>query len=109
LPSARQKALGKDLFADGKFPDGSLPKTALSKAFAEGLIAFGEGWKSSAKILYAVVMDDNIVILFPSSTIYISPITVLILINHTVIAIKEDQADPIMTLRESSFPFQVTF
>jgi len=38
--------------------------------------------------MYMVVMDDNIVSLFPSSTIYISLITVLILINHTVIAIR---------------------
>jgi hypothetical protein len=29
-------ALGKDLFADSKFPDGSLPRTALGKAFAKG-------------------------------------------------------------------------
>jgi hypothetical protein len=53
LPSARQKALGKDPFADGKFPDGSLPKAALGKAFAEGLIAFAEGWKPSANPLYS--------------------------------------------------------
>jgi hypothetical protein len=47
LPSARQTALGKD-----PFPDGSLPKAA---GFAEGLIAFAEGRKPSAKILSAVV------------------------------------------------------
>jgi len=40
----------------GKFPEGSLPRAALGKAFAEGLIAFAEGRKPSAKILSAVVM-----------------------------------------------------
>jgi len=55
LPSARQKALGKDPFVDGEFPDGSLPKAALGKDFAEGFIAFAEGRKPSAKILSAVV------------------------------------------------------
>ena len=31
LPSAREMALGKDPFADGKFPEGSLPRAALGK------------------------------------------------------------------------------
>jgi len=44
-------ALGKDPFADGKFPEGSLPRAALGKAFAESLIAL----RPSAKILSAVV------------------------------------------------------
>jgi hypothetical protein len=48
-------ALGKDPFADGKFSEGSLPRAALGKAFAEGLIAFAEGLRLSAKILSAVV------------------------------------------------------
>jgi hypothetical protein len=60
LPSARQTALGKDPFADGKFPDGSLPKAALGKDFAEGFIAFAEGRKPSTKILSAVVDNDSI-------------------------------------------------
>jgi len=50
-------ALGKDPFADGKFPEGSLPRVALGKAFAEGLIAFAEGLTPSAKILSPAVID----------------------------------------------------
>jgi len=59
LPSARQTALGKDPFANGKFPEGSLPRAALGKAFAEGLIAFAEGLRPSTKILSAVVCDER--------------------------------------------------
>jgi hypothetical protein len=36
-----------------------LPKAALDKAFAEGLISFAEGRKPSAKILSAVVNDST--------------------------------------------------
>jgi hypothetical protein len=36
-------AIGKDLFADSKFSEGSLPRAALGKAFAEGFWAFAEG------------------------------------------------------------------
>ena len=35
LPSARQKTLGKDAFADGLFIECSLPSAALGKTFAE--------------------------------------------------------------------------
>jgi len=50
LPSAREIALGKDPFTDEKFPEDSLLRAALGKAFAEGLIAFAEGMRPSAKI-----------------------------------------------------------
>jgi hypothetical protein len=35
LPSAREKALGKEAFADAVFAESSLPSVALDKAFAE--------------------------------------------------------------------------
>jgi len=56
-------ALGKDPFADGKFPEGSLLRAALGKAFAEGLIAFAEGLRLSAKILSAVVIPIKQIVL----------------------------------------------
>jgi hypothetical protein len=42
LPSARQKTLGKEVFADDFFAVYSLPSAALGKAFAEGKMAFAE-------------------------------------------------------------------
>ena len=38
LPSARNKALGKEAFADDFFAESSLPSAALSKAFAECIL-----------------------------------------------------------------------
>jgi hypothetical protein len=35
LPSAREKALGKEAFADALFVESSLPSVTLGKAFAE--------------------------------------------------------------------------
>jgi hypothetical protein len=35
LPSAREKALGKEGFADALFAEPSLPSVTLGKAFAE--------------------------------------------------------------------------
>jgi hypothetical protein len=35
LPSAREKALGKEGFADALFTEPSLPSVTLGKAFAE--------------------------------------------------------------------------
>jgi hypothetical protein len=35
LPSARQKALGKEGFADALFAESSLPSVTLGKGFAE--------------------------------------------------------------------------
>ena len=48
-------ALGKDPFADGKFPESSLLRAVLGKVFTEGYITFAEGLRPSAKILSAVV------------------------------------------------------
>jgi len=39
----------KTLFADSKFPENSLPRAALGKAFVEGFWAFAEGLRPSAK------------------------------------------------------------
>jgi hypothetical protein len=36
LPSAREKVLGKDGFADALYAEPSLPSATLGKAFAEG-------------------------------------------------------------------------
>jgi hypothetical protein len=35
LPSAREKVLGKEVFADALFAEPSLPSVTLGKAFAE--------------------------------------------------------------------------
>ena len=42
LPSARQKTLGKDAFADAFFAERCLPSAALDKAFAECKLCFAE-------------------------------------------------------------------
>ena len=42
LPSARQKTLGKDAFADAFFAERCLPSAALGKAFAECKLGFAE-------------------------------------------------------------------
>jgi hypothetical protein len=47
LPSARQKALGKEVFADEFFAVYPLPSAALGKAFAEGKMAFAACVSSS--------------------------------------------------------------
>ena len=46
LPSARQKTLGKDVFADTFFAEWSLPSAALGKAFAECKL----GWHSAKPV-----------------------------------------------------------
>ena len=55
LPSARQKTLGKDAFADGLFAECSLPSAALDKAFAECKLGFAECPWHSANSLSPVV------------------------------------------------------
>ena len=55
LPSARQKTLGKDAFADGLFAECSLPSAALGKAFAECKLGFAVCPWHSAKPLIPVV------------------------------------------------------
>jgi hypothetical protein len=54
--SARQKTLGKKVFADEFFAVYSLPSAALGKAFAECIYGFAEYPGHSAKRLIPVVM-----------------------------------------------------
>jgi hypothetical protein len=55
LPSAREKVLGKEGFADALFVDPSLPSTTLGKGFAECFYGFAECFGHSAKRPFAVV------------------------------------------------------
>jgi hypothetical protein len=55
LPSAREKALGKEGFADALFAEPSLPSVILGKAFAECFQGFAECFRHSAKRLIPVV------------------------------------------------------
>jgi hypothetical protein len=55
LPSARQKTLGKEVFADEFFVVYPLSSAALGKAFAEGKTAFAECPWHSAKHALPVV------------------------------------------------------
>jgi hypothetical protein len=55
LPSAREKALGKEGFADALFAEPSLPSVTLGKAFAECFQGFAECFRHSAKRLIPVV------------------------------------------------------
>ena len=48
----------KTLFADLKFSESSLPRAALSKAFAKGLWAFAESFGPSAKMPRPVVVRE---------------------------------------------------
>jgi hypothetical protein len=59
LPSARQKALGKDVFADEIFAEYPLPSVTLGKAFAECNLGFAESPRHSAKPLNPVVSILN--------------------------------------------------
>jgi hypothetical protein len=49
LPSAREKVLGKEVFADVLFAEPSLPSATLGKAFAECFAGFAECFRHSAK------------------------------------------------------------
>jgi hypothetical protein len=53
-------ALGKEFFADVFFAGGSLPSAALGKGFAEGIIAFAECIRHSAKSLNPVVSPAEV-------------------------------------------------
>jgi hypothetical protein len=55
LPSAREKALGKEGFADALFTEPSLPSVTLGKAFAECFEGFAECFGHSAKRSFPVV------------------------------------------------------
>ena len=56
LSSAREKTLGKTVFADQFFAVCSLPSAALDKGFAECNLAFAECLRHSAKNLNPVVV-----------------------------------------------------
>jgi hypothetical protein len=55
LPSAREKVLGKEGFADVLFAEPSLPSATLGKAFAECFWGFAECFGHSAKRPFPVV------------------------------------------------------
>jgi hypothetical protein len=55
LSSAREKVLGKDVFADVLFAEPSLPSVTLGKAFAECFYVFAECFRHSAKRSIPVV------------------------------------------------------
>jgi hypothetical protein len=57
LPSARQKALGKDIFADKIAAECRLPSVTLGKGFAECNRVFAECSRYSAKPLIPIVMS----------------------------------------------------
>jgi hypothetical protein len=57
LPSAQEKALGKEGFADALFTEPSLPSVTLGKAFAECFEGFAECFRHSAKLLIPVVLE----------------------------------------------------
>jgi hypothetical protein len=67
LPSAREKVLGKDAFADVLFAEPSLPSTTLGKDFAECFSGFADCFRHSAKHPIPVVT-------FQSSDIRLSQI-----------------------------------
>ena len=56
LPSAQQKTLGKDAFADALFAEYYLPSAALGKAFVECKLGFAECPWHSANSLSPVVI-----------------------------------------------------
>jgi hypothetical protein len=59
LPNARQKALGKDVFADEIAAECPLPSVTCGKAFAECNRGFAECPKHSAKPLIPVVITGG--------------------------------------------------
>ena len=61
LPSAREKVIGKEGFADALFAEPSLPSVTLGKAFAECKIAFAVCLEHTAKKLIPVVVGYQLV------------------------------------------------
>jgi hypothetical protein len=55
LPSAREKVLGKEGFADALFAEPSLPSATLGKAFAERFYGISECFGHSTKRPFPVV------------------------------------------------------
>jgi len=60
LPSAREKALGKDGFAVNFFAECCLPSVALGKPFAECKMAFTKCSRHSANLLCPVVSTSSL-------------------------------------------------
>ncbi|XP_066347958.1 putative inactive G-type lectin S-receptor-like serine/threonine-protein kinase SRK [Miscanthus floridulus] len=56
LPSARQKTLGKDSFAESLFAECRLPRVTLDKAFTEYFLGFAVCPEHTAKLLITVVL-----------------------------------------------------
>jgi hypothetical protein len=56
LPSAREKVLGKEAFADVLFAEPSLPSATLDKAFAKCFWGFAECFRHSTKRPLRVVL-----------------------------------------------------
>jgi hypothetical protein len=59
LPSARQKTLGKEAFADHFFAVSSLPSATLGKGFAECLYYFAECVRHSVNEASPVVYEGG--------------------------------------------------
>jgi hypothetical protein len=55
LPSAREKVLGKEGFADALYAESCLPSVTLGKIFAECFKGFAECFRHSAKATIPVV------------------------------------------------------
>jgi hypothetical protein len=55
LPSAREKVLGKEVFADALLAEPSLPSATLGKVFAECFYGFAECFGHSTKRPFPVV------------------------------------------------------
>jgi hypothetical protein len=59
LPSAREKVLSKDGFADALYAEPSLPSATLDKEFAECFKSFAECFGHSAKPAIPVVYGQG--------------------------------------------------
>jgi hypothetical protein len=66
LPSAREKVLGKDGFADALYAEPSLPSATLGKAFAECFKGFAKCFSHSAKPSVPVVKNYSGIYLAPT-------------------------------------------
>jgi hypothetical protein len=69
LSSAREKVLGKEVFADVLFAEPSLPSATLGKACAECFSGFAECFRHSAKkpilvvsYIYSILTSNNMIL-----------------------------------------------
>jgi hypothetical protein len=69
FPSAQEKVLGKEGFADVLFAEPSLPSATLGKAFAECFRGFAECFGHSAKRPFLVVPNWFLTFLLNGSVI----------------------------------------